>query len=110
MQRHDWGYLTIWEFRVKTGKEQQFEEAYGADGVWAQCFQRGEGYLGTELVRDQKQPGRYLTLDFWISRDAYTHFREQHFAEYEEIDKKCEALTEAEAQIGEFDRAGYANK
>lgn len=38
-----WGYLIVWEFHPKKGAEARFEEAYGARGVWAQLFARGEG-------------------------------------------------------------------
>jgi heme-degrading monooxygenase HmoA len=102
----DWGYLIVWEFRVRAGLEKQFELAYGPHGVWAQLFQRGQGYLTTELVRDPRNPGRYLTLDVWTSRSAYEHFHEQHPAEYEELDRQCEVMTETELEMGKFERIG----
>jgi heme-degrading monooxygenase HmoA len=99
------GYLVVWEFHVKKGEESSFEQVYGPDGTWAQFFRGGEGYLGTELVRDIKAPGRYLTLDFWTSASAYEHFREQNLAEYRVIDQQCEAMTERELEVGRFEPA-----
>ncbi len=101
-----WGCLIVWEFRVKAGLEKQFEQTYGPHGVWAQLFHRGQGYLTTELARDQKDPGRYLTLDFWTSRTAYERFRQQHLAEYQQLDKLSEAMTETELEVGRFERIG----
>ena len=75
----------------------------GRGGDWARLFRRGEGYLGTELLRDAADPGRYLTLDRWTSRAAWESFRAGHLAEYEAIDRLCEALTAAEARLGDFD-------
>ena len=101
----EWGYLIIWEFRVRTGMEKRFEAAYGSDGEWARFFKKGKGYVGTELNRDVHDPQRFVTLDFWTSREAYQTFREQHLAEYKTIDEVCEAMTENEAEVGKFERA-----
>lgn len=101
----EWGYLIVWEFRVRTGMEKRFEAAYGSDGAWARLFQKAKGYVGTELNRDTQDPQRFVTLDFWMSRGAYETFREQHLAEYKTIDERCAAMTENEAEVGKFERA-----
>ena len=99
-----WRYLIIWEFRVRAGMEERFEEAYGPQGDWAQFFTRGAGYVRTELNHDLKDSRRYTTLDFWVSRDAYDNFREQHASEYGALDQRFEELTESELEIGKFER------
>lgn len=101
-----WGYLIVWEFHPKKGAEARFEEAYGARGVWAQLFARGEGFVATELNRDLKNPARYVTLDMWLSKQAYDVFRASHLAEYQAIDEQCESLTEHERELGTFQRLG----
>ncbi len=109
MTRYDrprWGYLIVWEFRPKKGVEMAFEDAYGPKGIWARLFQHGEGFVATELNHDLKDPGRYLTLDFWTSKQAYEAFRAAHVAEYQAIDEQCESLTEREKEIGTFQRLG----
>jgi len=100
----NWGYLVVWEFQVQPGEEKQFENDYGPNGAWANLFEQAEGYLGTELNRDFKNPKRYLTLDFWQSREAYVRFREQHRAEYKALDIRCEPMTKMEREIGAFER------
>jgi heme-degrading monooxygenase HmoA len=101
-----WNYVIVWEFRVRPERRQEFENFYGPHGDWAQLFRRGEGYGGTELTRDSRDPLRYVTLDFWSSQDMYEKFREQHVAEYRVIDEKCESLTERETEIGKLARVG----
>lgn len=93
--------IFIWEFRVHLKIYSAFEQAYGPDGDWAKLFRRGEGYMRTELHRDPSSPGRYFTLDFWQSRQAFDHFKRTHAAEYAALDAQCESLTEEEAFIGE---------
>jgi heme-degrading monooxygenase HmoA len=101
-----WKYLIVWEFRVKPEMHAQFESAYGPRGIWAAFFSRGVGYVATELNRDQAEPQRYITLDFWASRGAYELFRRQHLEEYSAIDATCEQMTESEVEIGCFERYG----
>ena len=101
-----WGYVVIWEFRPRKGAETRFEEAYGPKGVWARFFARGEGFVATELNRDLKDAGRYVTLDLWVSKDAYDTFRAAHEAKYQTIDQQCESLTAEEKSIGAFERLG----
>ena len=97
-------FVVVWEFQVKAGKGDEFERIYGPDGEWAKFFRRGEGYLRTELIRDLEAEGRYLTIDFWVSRETYLRFSTENGAEYRAIDEKCESLTEAEALLGTFER------
>ena len=105
IQEHDpWSYLIIWEFRVLAGMEARFEKAYEPRGDWARFFARDEGYVRTELNHDLKDGRRYVTLDFWVSREAYENFRQQHAAEYGALDQKFEELTEKELEIGKFER------
>lgn len=95
-------YVIAWEFHVKAGLESRFEETYGPDGAWARLFARGEGYLGTQLHRDVRQKGRYVTLDCWASQAAYESFRERWNAAYQALDVECESLTERETALGSF--------
>jgi heme-degrading monooxygenase HmoA len=103
-QANSWRYVIIWEFVAKAGEEARFEAAYGPNGAWAGCFRQGAGYLGTELNRDARIQRRYVTMDFWASKEAYEEFKAQHAAEYEAIDHKCADLTEQERELGKFER------
>lgn len=98
-----WGYLVIWEFRVRSGREQKFQEVYGPAGDWAELFRKSGDYVRTELIRDLQRPGRYITLDYWTTSEAYQNFRSHHIQAYASLDAACEELTESEAVIGEFE-------
>jgi heme-degrading monooxygenase HmoA len=103
--RHrEWGYLVMWEFKVRAGMQKRFEKAYGPGGDWARFFSKDASYITTELVRQLKAARTYVTLDFWTSQEAYDAFRKQHFARYEALDQKCEGLTQREREIGRFKR------
>lgn len=100
----DWKYMVMWEFQVQAEVRARFEEAYGTSGVWARLFGSGEGYVSTELIRDMERAGRYITMDFWVSREAFEKFRQENADRYHALDAECEELTENEKKIGEFER------
>jgi len=102
-------FVVMWEFRVRSGKRREFETVYGPDGDWAKLFCGGAGYIRTDLIRDLKTPRRYLTLDVWISREAYARFKKENQAEYRAIDERCASLTEKEVKVGEF-QSGASEK
>jgi len=95
-------FLTLWEFEVKSGCEELFEQAYGPEGEWLRLFRRDARYRGTRLLRDVVRQRVYVTIDEWESREAYEEFRGKYAAEYAEIDKKCESLTAGESHLASW--------
>jgi heme-degrading monooxygenase HmoA len=69
-------------FSYEARDDAEFERAYGPDGEWAAFFRTGAGYVGTELLRDLENPGRYLVVDRWDSSDAYEAFVQTNRDEY----------------------------
>jgi heme-degrading monooxygenase HmoA len=61
-------------FSYEARDPEEFERVYGPDGEWARFFRKGRGFIGTELLRDLENPGRYLVIDRWESADAYNAF------------------------------------
>ena len=80
-----------------------FEQAYGADGEWAQFFRGVAGYVGTELLRDVETPGRYLVIDRWESAEAYNVFAAEHRDEYMRQVDETGFLYEQELRFGTFE-------
>lgn len=95
-------FVVVWQFEVAEEKIAAFEAAYGAEGAWAKLFGTSPEYRGTELLRDAYIPGGYLTIDRWTSEDAFRAFRKEHDAEYEALDRTCDALTSSERRVGAY--------
>lgn len=95
-------YAYIWEYLVRPEAVSEFERTYGPEGLWADLFRRHSGYLRTELHRDLRRPGRYVTIDYWRSREACDAFRQEFASEFESLDKRCDLFTENETYLGEF--------
>jgi heme-degrading monooxygenase HmoA len=96
-------YVVVWSFDVADEQRAAFERAYGPDGAWARLFIRSPGYLGTELLHDAEHPDRWLTVDRWVSLEAYAAFHETWKADYEALDDACAALTRREDRVGAFE-------
>ncbi|HEX7025028.1 MAG TPA: antibiotic biosynthesis monooxygenase [Gemmatimonadales bacterium] len=101
-------YVRVWLFEPIPAAREAFEAAYGPDGEWARLFHRAAGFLGTELLKAEGPSSRYLTLDRWISRDAWEAFLRDHRAEYAALDRRCESLTAMEQEIGSYEEAASA--
>jgi hypothetical protein len=94
--------MVVWEFQVQNASQSRFEELYGPSGAWAKLFARDPAFLRTELQRDLRQPGRYLTFDYWTAESSYDQFHTRYQSEYDALDRKCENLTERETLLGRF--------
>lgn len=96
------GYVYIWEFHVRPDRVEEFELIYGAEGDWVRLLRRAEGYEDTQLLRDEVDGYRYLTIDRWRSKDDYVEFRRRFGAEYDEVDERCVGLSSEERLLGSF--------
>jgi heme-degrading monooxygenase HmoA len=80
-----------------------FERAYGTGGEWAEFFHTAAGFVGTELLRDVEQPGRYLVIDRWESPDAYNAFADENREEYMRRVDDTRFYYEQELRFGTFE-------
>jgi heme-degrading monooxygenase HmoA len=95
-------YLIVWEFRPAAGREAEFERAYSPTGDWARFFEQDPAYRGTQLLRDARDPARFLTVDRWTSREAFEAFEKREAAGYHELDQRLAACCASETRIGGF--------
>jgi heme-degrading monooxygenase HmoA len=95
-------YSYVWEFIVAEANRGDFEAHYAPGGSWGQMFREHSGYIETVLLHDLECPQRYVTIDRWVSREAYDSFRGTCAEEYEQLDRQCEGLTSEERFLGAF--------
>jgi heme-degrading monooxygenase HmoA len=94
-------HVVVWKLRARPGREVEFESTYGDGGEWSQLFRRGDGYLGTELMRGTD--GTYLTIDRWSTESAYRAFKTHEAERYAALDARCEQLTIEETMLCEVE-------
>ncbi len=94
-------------FRYEVRDPAAFEEVYGSEGDWAQFFRSGEGYIGTELLRDVEEPDRYLVIDRWESAEAYNAFLAAHQVEYLRRSDEARLHHVQELRFGTFENVWH---
>ncbi len=90
-------------FRYDVRDPQEFEDAYGPNGEWAQFFRQGQGYIGTELLRDVDEVDRYIVIDRWESAEAYTAFLNEYRDEYLRRSDESRFYYVQELRLGTFE-------
>ena len=92
----------VWEFIVKEEARGQFELAYGPGGAWSKLFAWYPGFRGTTLLRDTKNPRRYLTIDFWDTLAQREQMLAERKTEYSDLDAAFADWTESKSEVGIF--------
>ena len=100
----------MWEYQVKADHIPEFEKIYHSNGAWAELFRRANGYISTDLLRDEKNPHRYITIDRWASTESYWAFHIRFKKEYETLDAQCEELSEHEILLGKWKSVNYETR
>jgi heme-degrading monooxygenase HmoA len=92
----------VWEFVVKEEARGQFELAYGPGGAWSRLFARCPGFRGTTLLRDTKNPRRYLAIDFWDTGAQREQMLAERKGEYSNLEAAFGDWTESKTEVGIF--------
>ncbi|MCJ7514230.1 MAG: antibiotic biosynthesis monooxygenase [Anaerolineales bacterium] len=92
----------VWEFVVKEEARGQFELAYGPGGAWSNLFARYPGFRGTTLLRDTKNPRRYLAIDLWETGAQRQQVLAERKAEYSRLDAAFADWIESRTEVGIF--------
>ena len=92
----------VCEFVVKEESRGQFELAYGPGGALSKLFAQSPGFRGTTLLRDTKNPRRYLTIDLWDTEAQREQVLAERKAEYSSLDAAFDDWTESRTEVGIF--------
>ena len=90
-------------FSYEARDADEFEQSYGPTGEWAEFFRGARGYVGSELLRDVEQPGRYMVIDRWESAETYNDFIATHRHEYMRRSDELAFLYVQELRFGSFE-------
>lgn len=95
-------FAYVWEYSIHPERREEFLAAYHPEGEWAALFRRDPAYLGTKLLRDADDAYRFVTIDYWASREDRDAFRVQYRDAFDALDRRCEAYTKHEVFLGDF--------
>lgn len=92
----------IWEFVVKEEARGRFELAYGPGGAWGKLFAGHPGFRGTTLLRDARNPRRYLVIELWEAEGQRERALAERRDEYLGLEASFAAWAESRAEVGVF--------
>jgi heme-degrading monooxygenase HmoA len=92
----------VCEFVVKEEARGKFELAYGPGGAWSKLFARCPGFRGTTVLRDTKNPRRYLTIDLWDTLAQREQMLAERETEYSNLEAAFGDWTESKTEVGIF--------
>jgi heme-degrading monooxygenase HmoA len=90
------------EFVIKEGARGQFELAYGPGGAWSNLFARSPGFRGTTVLRDIRNPRRYLAIDLWDTEAEREQARVERKTEQSVLDASFRDWVESTTEMGVF--------
>ncbi len=90
------------EYVVKEQFRGQFELAFGPGGSWSEVFARAPGFRGTTLLRDEKNPRRYLAIDLWGSEAHRAQCLIDEESEYVTLEASFADWSESMVELGTF--------
>ena len=95
--------VIVWEYMARPDRLEEFESLYRPDGPWVDLFKSSPGFVSTTLMRDVRDPHRFVIADRWMSEESYEAFKVDFAAEYKTLTDRGERLHRAEHLIGRFD-------
>ena len=95
--------VIVWEYSVKPGRAEDFASMYRPDGPWGELFRKSPGFVSITLMRDLKDPQRFMVADRWTSEAVYEDFKQSQAAPYRELSERGRRLIERETEVGRFD-------
>jgi hypothetical protein len=86
------------------GRQADFEEVFGAGGLWARLLYKAPGYLGTEIWCEVPESLQYRVRDFWTWHRDYERFRAGFHAEFDRFEEwiRSESLIAREQFLGAY--------
>ena len=104
----------MWQFEVKKGRENEFEQLHSGDGEWARMNRQTRSYLGSSFLRDQNRSSRYIVIEYWSEMLVYEQHRAFRSDVIASLEERSRALVESVEPLGVFtaldvpDRSGPA--
>ena len=92
----------IWQFDVRQGRENEFEQLYGVDGEWTKLNRQTRSYLGSSFLKDQNRTSRYLVVEYWSEMLVYEQHRTYRSDSLVKIEERRDLLVAAVEPLGVF--------
>ncbi len=100
----------VWQFQVKNGAQDAFEQFYGADGEWSALGRRSRSFLGSSFLRDQIDATRYVLIEYWSEMVVYERHQADFADEMRSLEAHRDILCVSMAPLGVFKALDVPNR
>lgn len=95
--------VIVWEYEARPDRVEDFESFYRPDGPWGLMFREAPGFVSITLMKDLRNPNRFLVADRWTSVASYEEFKRTQEGAYAEMSARGARLYQRETEVGRFD-------
>jgi quinol monooxygenase YgiN len=95
--------VVVWEYRAKPERADEFESFYRPDGPWGELFRDSPAFVSTTLMKDLRDPLRFMVADRWTSETVYEEFKRERTAAWQALSERGRRLYARETEVGRFD-------
>jgi quinol monooxygenase YgiN len=95
--------VVVWEYLARPERVEEFESFYRPDGPWGELFRRSPAFVSVTLMKDLRDPLRFMVADRWTSEKLYEEFKREQAGPYEELSARGRRLYDREREVGRFD-------
>jgi heme-degrading monooxygenase HmoA len=96
-------FVIVWEYAVKPDRRDDFESFYRPDGPWTRLFRQAPGFVSTTLMKDLRNPRRYVVADRWTNEKLYDEFKRAYAQPYDDLSARGQRMIDRESELGRFD-------
>jgi quinol monooxygenase YgiN len=90
----------VFQFEIKPGREDEFEQFHGADGEWTALSRQSRSFIGSSFLREFSSPPRYLLIEYWSEMIVYEHHRKNLAAEMGELERRRTDMVSSTTSLG----------
>jgi quinol monooxygenase YgiN len=95
--------VVVWEYRARADRVDEFESFYRPDGPWGTLFRESPAFVSVTLMKDLRDPQRFMVADRWTSELMYEAYKHERAAEWKDLSERGARLYEREHEFGRFD-------
>ena len=95
--------VVVWEYQARPDRVGEFESFYRPDGPWGELFRGSPAFISITLMKDLRDPARFMVADRWTSEMLYEEFKRERAADWENLTDRGRRLYDRESEVGRFD-------
>ena len=92
----------VFQFEVKPGREDEFEQLHGADGEWTSLSRQSRSFIGSSFLREFTASPRYLLVEYWSEMIVYERHRRDLGTEIDRLERHREDMVTSTTSLGIF--------